>query len=247
METVTSFFQVELLTKSYGETTIFENVAFTVEKGQCLTLMGPSGQGKSTLLKCLAGLEEADRGKLVVRGTDLSREPTEKRKVVYLQQEALLFPHMNVEENIAFGLKARKLDKALIREKVEKWLELTGLQAHRHKRAHQLSGGQQQRVAIARALIIEPDVVLLDEPFHALDQMLKQKLYKEVQELFDSLNVTSILVTHDVREALIWGERFGWMENQQLKIYDSKAGFISDPQTGVKELTEFWKNIDHED
>jgi putrescine transport system ATP-binding protein len=246
MEPVSPYLQIEGLSKTYDGVPVLKEAAFQLEKGDCLAILGPSGHGKSTLLKCIAGLEDADGGKIIVRGKELSHTPTEYRKVVYLQQKTLLFPHMTVKENISFGLRARKIKQKIINEKVEHWLQLMGLEDHKSKQPRQLSGGQQQRVAMARALIIEPDVVLLDEPFHALDQMLKQKLYKEVQDLFEQLDITSILVTHDVREAMIWGNQFAWMENEKLKIFKDQTAFVEDPRTGVKDVVNFWKNIDYE-
>lgn len=247
MGSVDLFLNVKGLEKSYQDSIVFKELSFSLGKGECLSLLGPSGHGKSTLLKCIAGLEMADQGQIIVRGVDRSRQPTEKRKIVYLHQRALLFPHMNVEENISFGLKARKIDKDVLKEKVDRWLSLTGLTGHKNKYPHQLSGGQQQRVAMARALIIEPDLVLLDEPFHALDQMLKQELYKEMTTLFEELDITSVLVTHDVREALILGDRFAWMEDKVFKLFTEKKAFIEDPRTGVKQLLAFWKKLEDED
>jgi putrescine transport system ATP-binding protein len=246
MEPVSPYLHIDGLSKTYQDIPVLKESALQLEKGECLAILGPSGHGKSTLLKCIAGLEEADQGSIIVRGQELSRKPTRDRNIVYLQQNTLLFPHMTVGQNISFGLKARKLNETTIEKKVDHWLRLTGLQKHKSKKPNQLSGGQQQRVAMARALIIEPDVVLLDEPFHALDQMLKKKLYKEVQDLFEQLDITSILVTHDVREAMIWGDQLAWMENKKLMIYEDQAAFIEDPRTGVKDVVKFWKNLDYE-
>lgn len=247
MGSIDRYLEVKGLEKSYQDSIVFTDLSFSLGKGECLSLLGPSGHGKSTLLKCIAGLEMADQGQIIVRGVDRSRQPTEKRKIVYLHQRALLFPHMNVEENIAFGLKARKIDKDVLKEKVDRWLSMTGLSSHKNKYPHQLSGGQQQRVAMARALIIEPDLVLLDEPFHALDQMLKQELYEEMTALFKDLDITSVLVTHDVREALILGTKFAWLENTVFKLFTDKRSFIEDPSTGVRELLAFWKKLEDED
>ena len=246
MENLSSYIELSGLRKSFDDQMIFKDVSFRLGRGECLTVMGPSGHGKSTLLHCIAGMEEVDQGRIIVRGQDRSQATAEQRNIIYLHQKPLLFPNMNVRENIAYGLKARKVDPVVIQAKVKQWLEMMGLTAHSQKYPEQLSGGQQQRVALARALILDPDVILMDEPFHALDELLKQKLYDEVLSILKDQNITTIWVTHDVKEALIFGDKFAWMEKQTLELFRDRKAFIKDRRSGIKDIISFWKDLEHE-
>ncbi len=201
--------EVRGLRKSYTTgrrpTTALDGVDLTVENGSFATVLGPSGSGKTTLLRCIAGFESADAGRIRLAGRDLDSPGTSsvrpyERDIGVVPQEGALFPHLSVGRNVAFGIAGRP--RALRRERVEQLLELVGLQGLGDRRPHQLSGGQQQRVALARALAPEPSLILLDEPFSALDAQLRVELREEVRGLLRSLGTTALLVTHDQAEAM---------------------------------------------
>jgi len=205
--------QVELrgVFKTYGSESAVAGVDLAVRKGEFFSLLGPSGCGKSTILKMIAGFEEPSGGELIVAGKHMIGIPPERRNVGYVFQNYALFPHMTVADNIAFGLEARNVRKELLSRRVKEMLALVELEGLAERRPAELSGGQQQRVALARALAIEPDVLLLDEPFAALDRQLRQHLQVKVLELQRRLGVTTIFVTHDQEEALTMSNRVGVM------------------------------------
>lgn len=201
--------RVRGLRKSYTvgprSTTALDGVDLTLEKGAFGTVLGPSGSGKTTLLRCIAGFESADAGTITLAGRDLDSPNNQSirpydRNIGIVPQEGALFPHLSVARNVAFGITDRP--RALRRDRVEELLELVGLQGLEDRRPHQLSGGQQQRVALARALAPEPSLILLDEPFSALDAQLRVELREEVRSLLGSLGTTALLVTHDQAEAM---------------------------------------------
>lgn len=194
--------QLENLSRSYGHVPALAGVTLRVGEGRILGLLGPSGSGKSTLLRLVAGLEQPDGGSLFLAGTDLTPLPARKRNFGVVFQDYALFPHLNVADNIAFGLVERRWPRARIRSRVEELLALTGLPGLGERRVQQLSGGQQQRVALARALAPEPRLLLLDEPFSNLDARLRASLTKEVGTLLRAAGLTAIHVTHDQAEAL---------------------------------------------
>jgi ABC-type Fe3+/spermidine/putrescine transport system ATPase subunit len=237
------FLEVNRVSKSYGLKRILNEVSFNLPAHGTMTILGKSGCGKSTLLKVISGIEFQDEGSIILNGKNISALPPNQRNIVYLFQEALLFPHLNVFENIAFGLRIRKEASLQIRTKVDAMLQSLELTEHSTKMPHQLSGGQKQRVAFGRALIINPPLILLDEPFSSLDVEIRasmQQLYKSIATQF---NITALFVTHDLKEALLMADRISYMEAGKLQIYESKQTFIDDPRTGVKNETAFWNNL----
>ena len=201
--------RVEGLGRSIGDRPIVEDVDLVLRRGELLTLVGPSGCGKSTLLRMIAGLEPADTGRVLLAGDDVSHLAPERRRVGFVFQESALFGHLRVDQNIAFGL--RHLDRAARRARVDEMLELVKLSGLGRRYPHQLSGGEQQRVSLARALAPRPAVVLLDEPFASLDEVLREELGHQVAQILRSTDTASILVTHDRHEALTLGDRVAVM------------------------------------
>ena len=198
--------------KSYdGVNQVLKNIDLNVEKGELVTLLGPSGCGKSTLLRSLAGLEQISSGKIILDGEDITDLPVQKRGIGMVFQQYSLFQNMNVEENIAFGLKIAKMDKLTISEKVKKAIEMVDLVGKEKSYPSQLSGGQQQRVAIARAIVMEPKVLLLDEPLSAIDAKLRRELQEKIKNVQKKLKITTIFVTHDQDEAMIMSDRIHLM------------------------------------
>lgn len=238
--------RIRSVRKTYGQEAVLEGVSCELEAGATLSVLGRSGAGKSTLLKIIAGLEQADEGSIEIGGREVSQEPPQARNAVYLYQEPLLFPHLSAYENVAFGLRIRRRSKQEIATSVETMLVALGLEAHATKMPDQLSGGQRQRVAFGRAIIVGPALLLLDEPFGALDPTVRS----EMQDLFRSLShrfqMTTVLVTHDLKEALAMGDRMSLLRDGQLRTFDSAAGFMEDPESGVQEELAFWRRITKE-
>ena len=188
--------------KRFGDFVALDDVNVTIPSGQLTALLGPSGGGKSTLLRIIAGLDTADSGTIRIAGTDATRLPAQKRNVGFVFQHYAVFKHMSVAKNVAFGLEIRKRPKAEIAHRVDELLRLVHLQQFAHRLPSQLSGGQRQRMALARALAVEPQVLLLDEPFGALDAKVRKELRDWLRRLHDEVHVTTVFVTHDQEEAL---------------------------------------------
>ncbi len=188
--------------KTYGEFVALDDVTLTIPTGQLTALLGPSGGGKSTLLRIVAGLETADSGTVVIEGNEATHLPAQKRNVGFVFQHYAAFKHMSVAKNVAFGLEIRKRPKAEVKDKVDELLGLVHLSQFADRLPSQLSGGQRQRMALARALAIEPSVLLLDEPFGALDAKVRKELREWLRRLHDEVHVTTVFVTHDQEEAL---------------------------------------------
>lgn len=188
--------------KSFGDTEVIKGIDLYVKEGELLTLLGPSGCGKTTLLRIIGGFEQPTSGDIILNGKVINKVPPHKRSVNTIFQKYALFPHMNVAENIAFALNIRKRPKTEIEEKVCGMLKFVNLEGYENRKASELSGGQQQRIAIARALVNEPKVLLLDEPFGALDLKLRKGMQTELKEMQRRLGITFIFVTHDQEEAL---------------------------------------------
>jgi sulfate transport system ATP-binding protein len=188
--------------KRFGDFVALEDVSLTIPTGQLTALLGPSGGGKSTLLRIIAGLEDADEGTVVIEGTDATSLPARKRDVGFVFQHYAAFKHLSVYRNVAFGLEIRHRPKDEIRDKVHELLELVHLEQFADRLPSQLSGGQRQRMALARALAVEPKVLLLDEPFGALDAKVRKELRDWLRRLHDEVHVTTVFVTHDQEEAL---------------------------------------------
>src|SRR5690242_20892745 len=194
--------KVDSLTKKFGDFYALDDVSLEIPTGQLTALLGPSGGGKSTLLRIIAGLETADSGTVHIEGTEATHLPLQKRNVGFVFQHYAAFKHMTVAKNVAFGLEIRKRSKAETKKRVDELLELVHLSQFSHRLPSQLSGGQRQRMALARALAVEPTVLLLDEPFGALDAKVRKELRDWLRRLHDEVHVTTVFVTHDQEEAL---------------------------------------------
>ena len=204
--------------KSYdGETLVVRDFDLDVARGEFLTLLGPSGSGKTTCLMMLAGFESVTHGEIVLDGRPISRTPPHKRDIGMVFQNYALFPHMTVEENIAFPLEVRKVPRSGIGERVSRALDMVQLSGFGRRRPAQLSGGQQQRVAVARALVFEPKLVLMDEPLGALDKQMREQMQYEIKHLHERLGVTVVYVTHDQTEALTMSNRIAVMEHGAIQ------------------------------
>lgn len=201
-----SYIRFENLYKSFGQHEVLSNINLEIEKGQLVTLLGPSGCGKSTLLRCLSGLETVTKGKVYLDNKDITDVAPKKRDIGMVFQQYSLFPNMNVEQNISFGLKLKKVPKATALAKAKEIAEVVGLSDKLKHYPSQLSGGQQQRAALARALVTEPKVLLLDEPLSAIDALLRHSLQIEIRRIQQELNITAIFVTHDQDEAMVMSD-----------------------------------------
>ncbi|WP_413676129.1 ABC transporter ATP-binding protein [Pantoea dispersa] len=211
-----SYLNVTQLNKSYGPTTIFENIDFSADEGEFVTLLGPSGCGKSTLLRCIAGLTDVDSGTILLQGQDLVPLPPQKRTIGMVFQSYALFPNMTVEKNVAFGLKMQKLPAGEIQQRVMEALALVELTDFARRYPHQLSGGQCQRVALARSLVTRPRLLLLDEPLSALDARIRRHLREQIRHIQQELKLTTIFVTHDQEEALTLSDRIVLMNRGRI-------------------------------
>jgi sulfate transport system ATP-binding protein len=194
--------EVRNINKRYGNFVALDDVSVSIPTGQLTALLGPSGGGKTTLLRIIAGLEDADSGSVEIEGVDATKLPVQKRNVGFVFQHYAAFKHLSVARNVAFGLEIRKTPKDEIRSRVDELLELVHLSQFGHRLPSQLSGGQRQRMALARALAVEPTVLLLDEPFGALDAKVRKELREWLRRLHDEVHVTTVFVTHDQEEAL---------------------------------------------
>lgn len=229
---------IERLQKNFGNTEAVRDLSISIEKGELVSLLGPSGCGKTTLLRMVAGFESPTSGKIFLRERNLVEVPPQKRNIGIVFQDYAIFPTMNVFNNVAYGLKIKKFEKAQIASLVAEYLELVGLTGYEKRMPAQLSGGQQQRVALARALVIKPDVLLLDEPLSNLDAALRLNIRKEIRKIQQALGITTIFVTHDQEEALSISDKVFVMRQGELMqggapevIYrrpnnDFVAGFI---------------------
>ncbi len=216
---MTAHLRLAEVTKRFGPTVAVDRVSLEIEEGSFFTLLGPSGCGKTTLLRVVAGFHLPDRGEVYLRERRITHLPPHLRGTAMVFQEYALFPHMTVEENVAYGLRMRRVPAAEARARVARVLELVGLVGQEGKYPHQLSGGQQQRVALARALVVEPEVLLLDEPLSNLDAKLRVRVREELRELQRRLGQTTVYVTHDQEEALALSDRIGVMnEGRVLQV-----------------------------
>ncbi|MGG4495176.1 ABC transporter ATP-binding protein [Brevibacillus reuszeri] len=212
-----SYVQIDRLSKRFKETAVLNQVSLSIEKGELITLLGPSGCGKSTLLRCIAGLTDVeDGGKIVVGETDITQLSPKDREVGMVFQSYALFPNMNVYGNICFGLKMKGVKKEEYKERVERIIDLVDLRGRENSYPHQLSGGQQQRVALARSLVVEPKILLLDEPLSALDAKIRKSLQTEIRRIQQELSITTVFVTHDQEEALTVSDRIFVMDHGNI-------------------------------
>src|SRR6202035_1394784 len=216
--------------KRYGDFAALDNVDFEVPTGSLTALLGPSGSGKSTLLRAIAGLDRPDTGNITINGRDVTGVPPQRRGIGFVFQHYAAFKHLTVRDNVAFGLKIRRRPKAEIAEKVHNLLEVVGLSGFQTRYPRQLSGGQRQRMALARALAVDPQVLLLDEPFGALDAKVREDLRAWLRRLHDEVHVTTVLVTHDQAEALDVADRIAVLNKGRIEqvgspteVYDAPA------------------------
>jgi ABC-type sugar transport system ATPase subunit len=237
------FLNVQHISKSFSGSSILHDLSFGLAEKQTLAILGRSGCGKTTLLKIIAGLLEADKGQIEIGGQAVQDLPPQARKAVYLYQEPLLFPHLNVFENVAFGLRLRRESETEIRSKTQQMLENLELTNQSGKKPSTLSGGQRQRVAFGRALIINPAVLLLDEPFGNLDVETRANMQQLFKKIAAEFGITAVFVTHDLKESVLMGDQLAFMENGKLDVFEHLEDFIQDPRTGMKAEIEFWKNM----
>ena len=209
--------QLDGVTKRFGKTTALDGITLNVHRGELMTLLGPSGCGKTTLLNLIAGFLEPDQGEIVIDGQEITDLPTHRREIGIMFQSYALFPHMSVAANVGYGLKMRGLGSSEMTRRVAEALALVKLAGLEDRRPRQLSGGQQQRVALARAIVIRPRVLLLDEPFSALDRNLRASMQVEIKEIQRKLGVTTIFVTHDQSEALSLSDRIAVMVEGNIR------------------------------
>jgi sulfate transport system ATP-binding protein len=216
--------------KRYGDFVALDNIDFDVPDGSLTALLGPSGSGKSTLLRAIAGLDTPDTGTITIKGNDVTGVPPQQRGIGFVFQHYAAFKHLTVRENVAFGPKIRKRPKAEIKAKVDDLLEVVGLSGFQTRYPSQLSGGQRQRMALARALAVDPQVLLLDEPFGALDAKVRDDLRTWLRRLHDEVHVTTVLVTHDQAEALDVADRIAVLNRGRIEqvgspteVYDSPS------------------------
>ena len=231
----THLIELNGITKTFGDTKALDNVSLYIRKREFITLLGPSGCGKTTMLRIIGGFEYPDEGQVLFEGRDIAAVPPYKRRVNTVFQKYALFPHLNVFDNIAFGLRLKKMPKAEIAERVRRMLKLVNLEGFEKRSVDAMSGGQQQRIAIARALVNEPEVLLLDEPLGALDLKLRKEMQIELKQMQQQLGITFVYVTHDQEEALTMSDTIAVMQGgriQQIgdpkRIYDEpKNAFVA--------------------
>ncbi|ANV89878.1 sulfate/molybdate ABC transporter ATP-binding protein [Picosynechococcus sp. PCC 8807] len=222
---------VDSVYKNFGTFQALENINLEVKEGTLVALLGPSGSGKSTLLRAIAGLETPDHGQVIINGQDATHVDIRRRNIGFVFQHYALFKHLTIRQNVAFGLEIRKKPKHLIRQRVEELLDLVQLQGLGDRYPSQLSGGQRQRVALARALAVQPQVLLLDEPFGALDAKVRKELRAWLRRLHEEVHVTSIFVTHDQEEAMEVADEIVVMNHGRIEQVGSPAEIYDHPAT----------------
>ena len=225
-------FVIELknISKTFGDNVILKDFNLTIKKNEFLTLLGPSGCGKTTILRIIGGFEWPDKGRVIFNGKDITDDEPYQRKINTVFQKYALFPHLNVFDNVAFGLKIKKLSKSVIENKVKQSLKLVGLNNFQNRNIDSLSGGQQQRVAIARALVNEPEVLLLDEPLGALDLKLRQDMQYELKKIQKQVGITFIYVTHDQEEALSMSDTIVVLNDGIIQQKDDPVSIYNEPK-----------------
>ena len=221
--------ELKKLSLSYGGAPVVEELDLTVRDGEMVALLGPSGSGKTTILRAIAGLLNPDSGSVMIDGEPVDHVPAEKRDAVMVFQKALLFPFMDVERNVAFGLKMTGANGGEVRRRVDEMLALVGLSGFNRRRVNELSGGQQQRVALARALVLRPAVLLLDEPFSNLDANLRHRMRELVLNLQEETGVTTLFVTHDQSEAVMISHRVALLIDGRLRQVGAPRDFYERP------------------
>lgn len=221
--------QAQGINKHFGANHVLRDCAMTVNTGEVVTLLGASGCGKTTLLRCIAGFETPDTGRLVLAGSDVTRLPPNRRDVGFVFQNYALFPHMTVAENVGYGLKARKADRDTVHREVAEVLDLVSLSDFTRRFPKSLSGGQQQRVALARSLVLRPKVLLMDEAFNALDAKLRGAMQVELRKIVKHVGITAVCVTHDQAEALTISDRIAIMADGMIQQFDAPDQIYDKP------------------
>ena len=226
-----AYIRFEKINKMFGTNHVLKDIDLDVEKGQLVTLLGPSGCGKSTLLRCLAGLEQVTDGHIYLDGQEITDVVPRRWGIGMVFQQYSLFPNMSVRENVAYGLKLKKLPKPEINQKVEQMLEIVGLSEKINQYPAQLSGGQQQRVALARAMVTAPKVLLLDEPLSAIDALLRKNLQIEIRRIQQQLGITTIFVTHDQDEAMVMSDMIHLFHDGRIEQSGTPEQIYTHPAT----------------
>ena len=222
--------EIKHVSKWFGDKQVLDDVSLKVRKGEFVTILGPSGCGKTTLLRILAGFEIATEGEVLLEGSDITQVPPHLRPMNTVFQRYALFPHLNVYDNIAFGLKLKKTKSSVIEEKVKRALKMVGLTDYEHRDVNSLSGGQQQRVAIARAIVNQPQVLLLDEPLAALDLKMRKDMQMELKDMHKTLGITFIYVTHDQEEALTLSDTIVVMSEGVIQQIGTPTDIYNEPE-----------------
>ena len=221
--------EVKGVSKFFGEKTALDHINLSIKKGEFVTILGPSGCGKTTLLRLIAGFQTASEGVICIAGKEITQTPPHKRPVNTVFQKYALFPHLNVYDNIAFGLKLKKLPKDVVLKKVKAALKMVGMTDYEYRDVNSLPGGQQQRVAIARAIVNEPEVLLLDEPLAALDLKMRKDMQMELKEMHKSLGITFVYVTHDQEEALTLSDTIVVMSEGRIQQIGTPTDIYNEP------------------
>ncbi|RRD39595.1 ABC transporter ATP-binding protein [Leptotrichia sp. OH3620_COT-345] len=223
------FLEIKNLTKSYNKKEVVRNVTFSLEKGKILCILGPSGCGKTTILNAIGGFIKIDKGKIILDGKDITYFSPEKRNIATVFQSYGLFRHKNVLENIEYGLKFKKISKKARKEKAMQIIQDVGLKGFEKREIHELSGGQRQRVALARSIVINPEIILMDEPFSNLDRNLRGSMRKELKNLVNNFNMTVILVTHDQEDVFSIADKVILMNEGKIEQNDSPVNLYNNP------------------
>ncbi len=231
------------ISKSYDGRTVLKNLNLEINQGEFHVLLGPSGGGKTTTLSVMAGLTEQDSGSVSIGGRDVSNLSPDKRRIGFVFQDYALFPHLTVFDNVAYGLRVRRINGHEITRKVEYYLSKVSIAKEKDKFPRQLSGGQKQRAALARALVIEPEILLMDEPMSSLDAMTKETVRDELKSIQQEIGVTTVYVTHDQDEALLLGDRISVLNNGKVEQIESPSELFHHPKTEFVARFVGFKNI----